>query len=65
MADMTPAYLAGLDHGQNIGVVLGTASERLCTIDADMTITLRSSCSQFRSPKKPNLARRTGRECLA
>ena len=35
MADMTPAYLAGLNHGQNIGVVLGTASERLCTIDVD------------------------------
>ena len=32
---MTPAYLASLNHGQNIGVLLGAASEGLCTIDVD------------------------------
>jgi hypothetical protein len=35
MADMTPAYLAGLNHGQNMGVSLGAVSRGLCTIDAD------------------------------
>ncbi len=34
-ADMTPPYLASLNHGDNIGVSLGAASEGLCTIDAD------------------------------
>ena len=33
--DMTPAYLASLNHGQNIGVLLGAASEGLCSIDVD------------------------------
>ena len=33
-ADMSP-YLASLNHGHNIGVSLGAASEGLCTIDAD------------------------------
>ena len=33
--DMTPEYLASLNHGQNIGVLLGAASEGLCTIDVD------------------------------
>jgi hypothetical protein len=32
---MTPEYLAGLNHGGNIGVSLGKASGGLCTIDAD------------------------------
>jgi hypothetical protein len=35
LTDMTPDYLAGLDYGQNIGVLLGAASEGLCSIDAD------------------------------
>jgi hypothetical protein len=35
LADMTPSYLAGLNHGQNIGVLLGAASDGLCSIDAD------------------------------
>ena len=35
LADMTPAHLASLNHDQNIGVVLGAASEGLCTIDVD------------------------------
>jgi putative DNA primase/helicase len=35
LADMTPGYFAGLNHGQNIGVLLGAASEGLCTIDVD------------------------------
>jgi putative DNA primase/helicase len=34
-SDMTPAYLESLNHGQNIGVLLGAASQGLCTIDAD------------------------------
>ena len=33
--DMTPEYLASLNHGQNIGVLLGAASEGLCSIDID------------------------------
>ncbi len=33
--DMTPAYVMRLSHGSNIGVVLGAASEGLCTIDVD------------------------------
>jgi hypothetical protein len=35
LADMTPGYLASLNYGQNIGVLLGGPSEGLCTIDAD------------------------------
>jgi hypothetical protein len=35
LADMTPEYLAGLNHGENIGVSLGLASNGLCTIDVD------------------------------
>ena len=35
LADMTPAYLASLNHGGNIGILLGKASEGLCTIDCD------------------------------
>ena len=34
-AEMTRAYLAGLNHGQNTGVLLRSASEGLCTIDVD------------------------------
>jgi putative DNA primase/helicase len=33
--DMSPGYLASLNHGQNIGVLLGAASQGLCTVDAD------------------------------
>src|SRR5262245_36869350 len=33
--DMTQEYLAGLNHGGNIGVLLGQTSGGLCTIDAD------------------------------
>ena len=33
--DMTLEYLASVNHGQNIGVLLGGPSEGLCTIDAD------------------------------
>ena len=33
--DMTADYLAGLNHGGNIGVLLGKASGGLCTVDAD------------------------------
>jgi hypothetical protein len=33
--DMTPKYLASLNHNNNIGVSLGLASEGLCTIDCD------------------------------
>ena len=35
LADMTPAHLASLNHGNNIGVLLGAASQGLCSIDAD------------------------------
>ena len=35
LANMTPDYLAGLNHGDNIGVSLGEASEGLCTVDCD------------------------------
>ena len=35
LADMTPSYLASLNHGHNIGVLLGQASNGLCTIDCD------------------------------
>jgi hypothetical protein len=34
-ANMTPDYLAGLNHDNNIGVLLGHVSGGLCTIDAD------------------------------
>ena len=32
---MTTVFLEGLNHGNKIGVLLGTASQGLCTIDAD------------------------------
>ena len=35
VADMTPEYLAGLNHGDNIGVSLGEASGGLCSVDCD------------------------------
>jgi hypothetical protein len=35
VADMTPDYLAALNHGSNIGVSLGEASGDLCTSDID------------------------------
>ena len=35
LADMSPEYLAGLNHGDNIGVSLGEVSEGLCTVDCD------------------------------
>jgi putative DNA primase/helicase len=35
LADMTPAYLAQLNDGSNIGVLLGEGSRGLCTVDAD------------------------------
>ena len=35
LAQMTAEYLAGLNHGGNIGVLLGIASQSLCTIDVD------------------------------
>lgn len=35
LSDMTPEHLAGLNHGHNIGVVLGASSDGLCTVDAD------------------------------
>jgi hypothetical protein len=35
LADMTPENLAVLDYRHNIGVLLGTASAGLCTIDVD------------------------------
>ncbi|MBE2203012.1 MAG: hypothetical protein IAE94_01550 [Chthoniobacterales bacterium] len=35
LADMKPDYLAGLNHGNNIGVLLGAASGGLVTIDCD------------------------------
>ena len=34
-SDMTPQHLAKLNHGSNIGVLLGQASNGLCTIDCD------------------------------
>ena len=34
-ADMTPSYLASLNHGNNIGVLLGEPSGGLCSVDAD------------------------------
>jgi hypothetical protein len=37
---MTPKYVAGLNHGNNIGVLLGKASEGLCTIDVDDDVQL-------------------------
>ena len=33
--DMTPEHLARLNHGSNIGVLLGRASSGLCTVDVD------------------------------
>src|SRR5262245_38667910 len=33
--ETTSEYLAGLNHGQNIGILLGAASDGLCTIDVD------------------------------
>lgn len=35
LADMKPEYLAGLNHGNNIGVLLGAASGGLVTVDCD------------------------------
>ena len=35
LGDMTTEHLAGLNHGNNIGVLLGEASQGLCTIDCD------------------------------
>ena len=32
---VAPGYLANLNHGHNIGVLLGQASNGLCTIDCD------------------------------
>lgn len=37
-ADMTPEYLASLNHGDNIGVSLGKASNGLCRLIATLTI---------------------------
>lgn len=41
-ADMTPEYLASLNHGDNIGVSLGKASNGLCTADCDADDILKS-----------------------
>ena len=35
LADMKPEYLVGLNHGNNIGVLLGAASGGLVTVDCD------------------------------
>ena len=39
-ADMTAEYLAELNHGGNIGVSLGKASDGLCTVDCDTDVFL-------------------------